>query len=86
VLALGIVALVVVIVFIIENSKSTSVTFFGASWRIPLGLDLLLAAVLGGIVTFLLGSVRMLQLRRVARHRPEAAIPTVSSEADEEPA
>lgn len=79
-LALGIIALVVIIVFIIENSKSTPVTFFGVSWRIPLGLDLLLAAVLGGLVAFLLGTVRIVQLRRVARHRP--ASPVEASKAE----
>jgi putative membrane protein len=65
----GIVALVVVLVFVLENLKSVPVGFFGATWRIPLGLDLLLAALLGGVVVFLLGTVRILQLRRVARHR-----------------
>lgn len=67
-LAPGLAFLVVVIVFIVENSQQVQVGFFGAHWTLPLGVDLLLAAVLGGLVVFLLGSVRILQLRRVARH------------------
>lgn len=68
-IAAGIVALIVVIVFILENLHSVRVTFFGATWKAPLAVDLLLAAVLGGLVVFLLGTVRIVQLRRVARRR-----------------
>jgi uncharacterized integral membrane protein len=64
--------LVVVIVFIVENRQDVQVSFFGAHWTLPLGVDLLLAAVLGGLVVFLLGSLRILQLRRVARQHHEA--------------
>ncbi|MHB8245477.1 MAG: lipopolysaccharide assembly protein LapA domain-containing protein [Acidimicrobiales bacterium] len=79
--AAGIVALVVVLVFIIENPKSVPVSFFGATWRISLAVDLLLAAVLGGLVVFLLGTVRILQLRRVAKRR----VPAESAAADSAP-
>lgn len=67
--AAAFVALVIVLVFILENLRSVRVSFFGASWRIPLAIDLLLAAVLGALVVVFLGSVRIFQLRRVARHR-----------------
>lgn len=63
------VALVIVLVFILENLRSVKVTFFGAHWRVPLGVDLLLAAVLGGLLVVLVGTVRILQLRREARRR-----------------
>lgn len=66
------VALVVVLVFILENLRSVKVTFFGAHWSVPLGVDLLLAAVLGGLVVVLVGMVRILQLRREARRRSTA--------------
>ncbi|MGH9104827.1 MAG: lipopolysaccharide assembly protein LapA domain-containing protein [Acidimicrobiales bacterium] len=66
-IAFGAAFLVVVIVFILENLQDVKVTFFSASWRIPLGLDLLLAAVLGAAVVFSVGAVRLLQLRVRAR-------------------
>jgi uncharacterized integral membrane protein len=65
----GLVLLVVILIFILENLKAVNATFFSAHWRIPLGVDLLLAAVLGGLVVFLLGTVRILQLRRLASRR-----------------
>ena len=69
-LAVGLALLVVVVVFILENLQDVKVTFFGLHWKIPLGLDLLLAAALGGAVVFAAGALRMLQLRLHARrHR-----------------
>jgi uncharacterized integral membrane protein len=68
-LAVGIVLLVAAVVFILQNLEKVKVTFFAVHWRIPLALDLLLAAVLGGAVVFIAGAVRMLQLRRHARRR-----------------
>ena len=65
--AIAIIALVVVVVFILENLHATDATFFGAHWRIPLGLDLLLAALLGATAVFVVGAPRTLQLRLLAR-------------------
>lgn len=71
-LAVGLALLVVVVVFILENLQDVKVTFFGLHWKIPLGLDLLLAAALGGAVVFAAGALRMLQLRLHARrHRAQ---------------
>jgi len=65
--------LVLVLVFVLQNLSAASANFFGVKWTIPLGLDLLLAALLGGLIVFLLGVARMLQLRRLARRyaRPQ---------------
>ncbi len=59
--------LVLVLVFILQNLAAASTNLFSVKWTIPLGLDLLLAALLGGLIVFLLGVGRMLQLRRLAR-------------------
>jgi uncharacterized integral membrane protein len=59
--------LILILVFVLQNLSSASTTFFSIKWTIPLGLDLLLAALLGGLIVFLLGVARMLQLRRLAR-------------------
>jgi uncharacterized integral membrane protein len=61
------VVLVAVIVFILQNLSSVKVSFFFWHWRIPLGIDLLLSAILGGVVVFAAGSLRILQLRRLAQ-------------------
>lgn len=68
-MAAGLVLLVVVLVFILENLQEVKVSFFTAHWRIPLGVDLLLAAVLGGLVVFSAGAVRLFQLRLHARRQ-----------------
>jgi uncharacterized integral membrane protein len=73
-LGVGMLLLIVVIVFVLQNLTAAKTRFFNMQWTIPLGLDLLLAALLGGLIVFLLGAARMLQLRRLARRyaRPES--------------
>ena len=66
-MAAGMVSLVIVLVFILQNLRSVRVHFFWATWSIPLAIDLLLASVLGGLVVFTVGSVRIMQLRRATR-------------------
>lgn len=72
-LAGAMVVLVVVIVFILQNLQTVRVTFFATHWSIPLGIDLLLAAVLGGLVVFTAGSLRIYQLRRLAKRHASAS-------------
>lgn len=72
--AFGMLALVLVLVFILQNLRSVRADFFTATWRIPLGVDLLLAAILGGLVVFLVGAARIVQLRRVARRHHDALV------------
>lgn len=66
-LALGGVLLIFVIIFILQNLSAATASFLVVQWRVPLGIDLLLAALLGGLVVFLLGLTRIVQLRRLAR-------------------
>jgi uncharacterized integral membrane protein len=81
--AVAIIALVVVVVFILENLHATDATFFGVHWRIPLGLDLLLAALLGGAAVFVVGAARTLQLRLLARRTMRARDAVTPSPTDE---
>lgn len=62
-------ALVVMLVFIFQNLRETTVSFLGFSGGAPLGLALVAAALLGGVIVFGLGSVRIVQLRKLARAR-----------------
>lgn len=87
--ALALVALVVVLVFILENLHATEATFFGIHWRIPLGLDLLIAALLGATAVFVVGAARTLQLRllarRTMRERDAHGQPSTADGAGQEP-
>jgi uncharacterized integral membrane protein len=65
----GMLALVIMLVFIFQNLRETTVSFLGFSGGAPLGLALVAAALLGGITVFALGSVRIVQLRKLARAR-----------------
>ena len=61
--------LLVLAVFILENGQHVKVGFFGSHGTLPLGVALLLAAVFGGLVVVLAGTVRILQLRRRSRRQ-----------------
>lgn len=64
----ALVVLAVILVFIFQNSQSAKVSFVTASGRLPLAIALLGAAALGALFVLALGSMRILQLRRVV-HR-----------------
>jgi uncharacterized integral membrane protein len=64
------VVLVALIVFLLQNTRSVQVSFLWMEGSAPLAITLLIAAVGAALVTALLGTVRITQLRRVARRRP----------------
>ena len=59
--------LILLIVFILQNSTKVEVHFVGMSGTIPLGMALLIAAVAGGVVVAIAGVARVTQLRMNAR-------------------
>ncbi len=62
--------LLLLLTFILENSQRVDISFFGAHGHLPLGVALLLAAVLGVLLVVIPGTARIVQLRMVARlHR-----------------
>lgn len=62
------IALIVLLVFILQNLQPAAVTFFGVRANLPLGVALLFAAAIGGLLVIFAGAARILQLRRTA-HR-----------------
>ena len=66
-LILGFLILIVLLIFITQNTASTDFTFLTWHWTLPLGVAILLAAVCGGLITALVSAARMFQLRRVAK-------------------
>lgn len=65
----AILVLVVLLIFILQNLESATVNFLGLRGTLPLGIAMLLSAAVGGLLVALIGSARILQLRRTARRR-----------------
>jgi uncharacterized integral membrane protein len=72
----GFLILILLLIFIAQNTASTPFTFFAWHWSLPLGVAILLAAVSGGLLTVAVGTARILQLRRVAKKHHAAATQT----------
>lgn len=69
-IGIGLVLLLLVIIFIGQNTHDTRLNFLFLHGNVPVGLAVLLAFVLGGIVVLLMGVARLAQLRLMARrHR-----------------
>jgi uncharacterized integral membrane protein len=68
--ALSAVVALLLLIFILENGQRVSISYFGAHGHLPLGVALLLAAVLGVLLAVIPGTGRIIQLRITARrHR-----------------
>ena len=65
--------LVLLIVFILQNSTTVSVHFLWLTGGIPLGMALLIAAVGGGVMVAIAGAARVTQLRWGARRARRAS-------------
>jgi uncharacterized integral membrane protein len=68
-LILSALVLLVLLVFILQNSAPVQISFLGASGTLPIGVALLLAAIAGLLLVAIPGGLRILQLRRAARRR-----------------
>lgn len=62
-LAIFVIILLLLLVFILQNSIPVKIHYFGATGTVGFGVGLLLAAVVGSLLTLLVGSARILQLR-----------------------
>jgi uncharacterized integral membrane protein len=85
--------LLLLLIFILQNSQRADVSFLGAHGHLPMGVALLLAAVFGVLLVALPGTVRIIQLRMLGRrrgreveHQPSSAPPPVPPSAPEDPA
>ncbi len=64
------VVLLLLLIFILENGNKVEISYFGTHGHLPLGVALLLSAVLGVLLVVIPGTARIVQLRLVARrHR-----------------
>lgn len=75
----GLVALVMILIFILQNQQSVQVSFLVFAGHLPLAVALLFAMILGALIVFAFGAARILQLRMVAgRARRKTETPTSS--------
>lgn len=65
-IVIGLVALVIILVFILQNGQKVEVTFLMFKGQLPLAVALLFALILGAIIVFAFGAARIMQLRMVA--------------------
>jgi uncharacterized integral membrane protein len=69
----GFLILILLLIFITQNTASASFQFLNLHWTLPLGVAILLAAVGGGLLTVAAGTARIIQLRRAAKKHHAAA-------------
>lgn len=72
--ALGafLVVLILLAVFILQNSNQVRIAYFGASGTMSFGVAMLLSAIAGALLTLLIGSARILQLKMKGRRMRSA--------------
>src|SRR5699024_10038278 len=61
-LILGAIVLALLLIFVIQNNVTATFQYFTATFELPLGVAMLLAAIAGALVMALVGSVRMIQM------------------------
>ena len=65
--------MIVLLIFIAQNSKSVTIQFLGFSGQISLAIALLLAAVGGVVLLAIPGTARIVQLRRALKNNAAAS-------------
>jgi uncharacterized integral membrane protein len=73
-LTMGFLILIVLLIFITQNTTSVQLAFLNWRGSLPLGVAILLAAVGGGLITVLAGTARIYQLRRAAKKNLAAGL------------
>ena len=63
-----VVLLILLSIFILQNTRPVEVTYFGWEGEAPLAAALLIAVAAGLLIAVIAGSLRILQLRRRVRH------------------
>jgi lipopolysaccharide assembly protein A len=68
-LCAAVLVLVVLLVFLVQNTGSVEITFLWLHGTLPLALALLIAAAGTAILALVVGTARITQLRRLVRRR-----------------
>ncbi|WP_262287023.1 LapA family protein [Micromonospora sp. MA102] len=67
------IVLLLLMIFVLQNGQRAEVTFLGAHAALPVGVALLLAAIIGVLLVALPGTARIVQLRMRQRRRATVA-------------
>lgn len=70
----GFLILIVLLIFVAQNTESATFAFLGWQWSLPLAVAILAAAVCGGLLTVAAGTARIVQLRRAAKKNLKARL------------
>jgi lipopolysaccharide assembly protein A len=88
----GIVALILLVIFIVQNANAVHITFLGAHASVSLAAALLVAAIAGALVMAAAGTARITQLRRTMRRTrrrastgDRASVPVRDTHRDRDP-
>ena len=65
-IVVGLVAMVVILVFILQNQQGVEVTFLVFKGHLPLAVALLFALIFDAVIVVAFGAARIIQLRMVA--------------------
>jgi putative membrane protein len=69
-ISIAVLVMILLIVFIAQNTHKAKISFLWLDGSFPVGLALLVAAVAGALIAIISGSTRILQLRQsVRKHR-----------------
>lgn len=66
---LAAVVLVLLLIFVSQNNQSVTMRFLWLTGQLPLGVAILLAVIVGVLAGAIPGSIRIMQLRRLATGR-----------------
>ncbi|MDO5617216.1 LapA family protein [Kocuria sp.] len=63
-LIIGLVLLVLLLVFVLQNMNDVLISYMAWEFNLPLGVAMLLAAVAGGLIMAMVGSIRLIVVTR----------------------
>ena len=68
-LIVGALLLILLLIFIMQNQQAVELHLFGWTWNFPLGVGLLLASIIGGLIMACAGIWKMFEMKRQLRRR-----------------
>ena len=68
-LIIGALLLILLLVFIMQNQQSVELHLFAWTWNFPLGVGLLLASIIGGLIMACAGIWKMFEMKRQLKNR-----------------
>ncbi|AYJ34030.1 DUF1049 domain-containing protein [Corynebacterium xerosis] len=68
-LIVGALLLILLLIFIMQNQQTVELHLFGWTWNFPLGVGLLLASIIGGLIMACAGIWKMFEMKRQLRRR-----------------